>query len=54
MLAMVEDDQKVRSILTELGILENYAVLGTAALGFDGGQEPKTPPRKEGTVNIVK
>ncbi|EKQ58038.1 MULTISPECIES: nitroreductase [unclassified Clostridium] len=54
MLAMVGDDQKVRSILTELGIPENYAVFGTAALGFNGGQEPKAPPRKEGTINIVK
>jgi nitroreductase len=53
-LAIVGDDPKVRSVLTELGIPENYSIFATAALGFNGGQEPKTPPRKEGTVNIVK
>lgn len=53
-LAGIADDPKVRNVLTELGIPENYGVFGTAVLGFNGGEEPKAPPRKEGTVNIVK
>jgi nitroreductase len=53
-LGMIGDDPTVRSILTELGIPENYGIFGTAALGFNGGQEPKASPRREGTVNIVK
>ncbi|OOM80209.1 nitroreductase [Clostridium sp. BL-8] len=53
-LGIVGDDPSVRSILTELGIPENYAIFGTAALGFSSKGEPKASPRKEGTVNIVK
>lgn len=53
-LAGVGDDPKVRGILTELGIPESHEVFGTAALGFNAGEEPKASPRKEGTVNIVK
>jgi nitroreductase len=53
-LSMLGDDTKVRSLLTELGVPENYATFGSAALGFNGGNEPKAAPRKEGTVNIVK
>lgn len=48
------DDPKVRSVLKALGIPEDYAVFGTAVLGFNGGKEPNAAPRKEGTVNIVK
>jgi len=53
-LSIVRDDPKVIGILSELGIPENYAILGTAALGFSSKGGPKAAPRKEGTVNIVK
>lgn len=53
-LAITGDDPKVRSILTELGIPEDYEVSGTATLGFNSKEAPKAAPRKEGTVNIVK
>ena len=53
-LTFVGDDPKVRSILTELGIPENYELSGTAALGFNSKEASKAAPRKEGTVNIVK
>ena len=52
--APVGDDPKVRNLLTELGVPENYAVYGSAALGFSSGDEQMAAPRKEGTVNIVK
>ena len=53
-LNMVGDDMKIKSFLTELGVPENYNVYGTAILGFNGGNEPNAPQRKEGIVNIVK
>lgn len=53
-LALTGDDPKVREILTELGIPEDYAVFGTAILGFNSKEEPKATPRKDGTINIVK
>jgi len=54
LLARTGDDPKVRSVLTELGVPEDYAVFGTAVLGYNSKDEPKAAPRKEGTVNIVK
>ena len=45
---------KVREMLTELGIPENYVVCGAAALGYNLGDVRNASPRKEGTVNIVK
>lgn len=53
-LAFTGNDPKVRSILTELGIPEDYELSGTAALGFNSKEAPKAAPRKEGTVNIIK
>lgn len=53
-LAVTGDDPKVRSILTELGIPDDYEVSGTAALGFSSKEDPKAAPRKDGTVTIVK
>jgi nitroreductase len=53
-LALTGDDPKVRAILTELGIPEDYEVSGTATLGFSSKEQPKAAPRKEGTVTIVK
>lgn len=53
-LALTGEDPKVRSVLTELGVPEDYAVFGTAVLGYNSKEESKASPRKEGTVNIVK
>lgn len=53
-LAFAGNDPKVRSILTEFGIPENYEISGTAALGFSSKEAPKAAPRKEGTVSIYK
>lgn len=53
-LALTGEDPNVRSVLTELGVPEDYAVFGTAALGYNSKEEPKASPRKEETVNIVK
>lgn len=53
-LAITGEDTKVRSILTELGVPEDYSVFGTAVLGYNSKEEPKAAPRKEGTFNIVK
>lgn len=53
-LTFAGSDPKVRSILTELGVPEDYELSGTAALGFNSKEAPKAAPRKEGTVNIVK
>jgi nitroreductase len=53
-LAFAGNDEKVRSILTELGLPENYEISGTAAIGFNSKEAPKAAPRKEGTVTIVK
>ncbi|EHJ01679.1 nitroreductase [Clostridium sp. DL-VIII] len=53
-LSIVRDDPNVIGILSELGIPENYTILGTAALGFSNNSNAKATPRKEGTINIVK
>lgn len=45
---------EIRSLLTEFGVPEGHDVFGCAALGFNGGNEPKPSPRKLGTVNILK
>lgn len=46
-LATIGDNPKVRNVLIDLGIPKDYAVYGTAILGFNGGNEPKAAPRKE-------
>ncbi|MDG5854522.1 nitroreductase family protein [Clostridium beijerinckii] len=53
-LALTGNDPNVRNVLTELGVPEDYAVFGTAVLGYNSKEEPKAAPRKEGTFNIVK
>lgn len=45
---------EIASLLTEFGVPEGHDVFGCAALGFNGGNEPKPSPRKPGTINIVK
>ena len=53
-LAITGEDPKVKSVLIELGVPEDYAVFGTAVLGYNSKEETKAAPRKEGTFNIVK
>jgi nitroreductase len=53
-LAYFGNDPKVRSILTELGVPQDYQLSGSAALGISDKPLPQAAPRKEGTVNIVK
>ncbi len=53
-LTFVCNDPKVRSILTELGIPEDYELSGSASLGFNSKEAPTAAPRKEGTVTIIK
>lgn len=44
----------LRKALTELGIPENYVVCGSAAIGHISGTPPTAPPRKDGTVTIIR
>jgi nitroreductase len=53
-LVMLCDIPEVRTFLTELGVPQDHAVYGSSALGFNAGGELKAPPRKDGTVSIVK
>jgi nitroreductase len=43
-----------RDILTKLEIPLNHDVFASVALGYPEGDEPSAPPRKEGTVRIVR
>ncbi|MDF2944189.1 MAG: nitroreductase [Herbinix sp.] len=53
-LAYFGNDPKVRSVLTEFGVPEDYVVSGSAVLGYNNNPLPDAAPRKEGIVNIVK
>lgn len=53
-LAYFGKDPKVRSILTELGVPQDYEVSGSAVLGYSDKPLPAAAPRKEETVNFVK
>lgn len=53
-LSWLYDLKEIREYLTELGVPEDHKVYGSAAIGFNAGNEPKTPDRKEGTITIVK
>lgn len=46
--------QEIRTMLTELGIPEQNIVHGCATLGYNAGEEPPAPKRKQGVINIVK
>jgi len=48
------DDKNVRRALTDIGIPENYVVCGSAVVGYNSGDMPKAPPRREGTVDIIR
>jgi len=38
----------------ELGVPENYMSVGSCVLGYNAGETPNTPPRKQETVTIIK
>jgi len=46
-------DAGVREYLAELGIPREHTICSSAAIGFIG-KESSAPPRKDGTINIVK
>jgi nitroreductase len=46
-------DAGVRDYLAELGILREHTICSSAAIGFIG-KESTPPPRKDGTINIVR
>ena len=43
-----------RALQKELGIPDGYRIYGSAALGYNAGPAPATPPRKEGTVTFIR
>lgn len=53
-LAYFGNEEKVKDILTELGIPKDNVVFGSAALGYSNKPLPTAAPRKEGMVNIIK
>lgn len=53
-LTRIYDNPDVRKILSKLGIPENHAVTGSAAIGYIEGNYPDLPPRKEGTFSIYR
>ncbi|MHB8128890.1 MAG: nitroreductase family protein [Mobilitalea sp.] len=48
------NEPEIRELLTEVGIPRNHMVCCSAAVGFPSGNIPKLPPRKEGTIHIIK
>lgn len=50
----LRDNPKVQELFKELQIPENSTVYGSVSLGYNAGEEPSAPPRKTGTVTILK
>lgn len=48
------NSEEGKALGVELGIPEGYAPLCSGAFGYNAGPSPKTAPRKENTVNIIK
>lgn len=48
-----QDNEKVRNILTNMGLPENYQVVGCAALGFEQNENPIKEKKKQ-RIHIVK
>lgn len=44
---------QLRPLLTQLGVPEDYIVIGSIALGY-AAKETAPAPRKEGTINIIE
>ncbi|MDR1613709.1 MAG: nitroreductase family protein [Planctomycetota bacterium] len=53
-LGPVADDPAMRALLTGLGVPGRNVIFGCATFGYGATAAPAVPPRKEGTVNIVK
>lgn len=47
------DDPAIRPLLTQLGVPEDYIVIGSIALGY-AAKETAPAPRKEGIINIIE
>lgn len=43
-----------QGLMSELGIPEGYAPVGSGVFGYKGIEHPSAPPRKVGTINIIK
>ena len=48
------NEPEIRKLLTELGIPSNHMVCCSASVGYSAGNIPKLPPRKDGTIHIIK
>ncbi|HEY3426283.1 MAG TPA: nitroreductase [Negativicutes bacterium] len=48
------DTQEGRALNKQLGIPEGYTIVGSGAFGYNAGEAPAAPPRREGTVTIIK
>lgn len=51
---MLFASEEGKALKAELGVPEGYVSVASAAFGYNAGEAPKAPPRKEGTVNIIK
>lgn len=47
------DDPAIRPLLTQLGVPEDYIVIGSIALGY-AAKQTAPAPRKEGIINIIE
>lgn len=52
-LTWLSEEPTVRDYLFTLGIPYEHRICGAAAVGFCEGDEPKAPPRKEGTIHRI-
>lgn len=48
------DSDAGKALNKELGIPEDYVIVGSGAFGYNAGAIPQAAPRKEGTVTIIK
>ncbi len=53
-LNMVLSLESNQSLKAELGIPEGYIPIGSGAFGYKAMETPAAPPRKDGTINIIK
>jgi nitroreductase len=53
-LSYVFSTEEGKALKSELGIPEGYIHVGSGAFGYKDMQQPTPPPRKEGTVNIIR
>jgi nitroreductase len=49
----LRDDDEVRAYLAELGVPREHTICSSAAIGYIAKDSP-TPPRKDGTISIVR